>query len=132
MTALRSRLPEPQVVYQFRPMSSRDLPMLRAWLAEPHVREWWGDPNEQLALVSGDLMEPAMDQFIVVLDGRPFGYLQSYDLSAWPDEAFRGQPQGTRAIDQFIGEPDMIDRGHGSAFIRAFADAQFAAAAPRC
>ena len=63
-----------------------------------------------------------MAQFIVATDGRPFAYLQCYDLSAW-NVGFGTQPGGTRGIDQFIGEPDMLDRGHGSAFIRTFADA---------
>ena len=60
-----------------------------------------------------------MDQFIVSIDGRPFGYLQCYRMSDW-DAGFGPQPDGTRGIDQFIAEPDMIGRGHGSAFIRAF------------
>ena len=51
--------------YVFRPMTAADLPLVRRWLAEPHVARWWGDPAEQYALVSGDLDEPAMDQFIV-------------------------------------------------------------------
>src|SRR6266702_1172517 len=110
------------VPYQFRPMTTADLPMVRRWLATPHVVQWWGNANEQLALVRGDLEQPAMDQLIVATAGRPFGYLQCYDLVAWPDESFGAQPQGTRAIDQFIGEPDMVDRGHGSAFIRIFVD----------
>jgi aminoglycoside 6'-N-acetyltransferase len=117
--------------YQFRPMSAADLPLVHRWLAEPHVMEWWGDPDEQFELVSGDLDQPAMDQFIVAADGRPFGYLQSFDLDEWPDEAFRAQPPRTRAIDQFIGEPDMIGRGHGSAFIRALVGNLLAAGAPR-
>jgi aminoglycoside 6'-N-acetyltransferase len=117
--------------YQFRPMAAADLPMARRWLAEPHVAQWWGDPAEQFALVSGDLAHPGMDQLIVAADGRPFGYLQCYDLLTWPDEAFGAQLQGTRAIDQFIGEPDMVDRGHGSAFIRVFVDGLLAAGAPR-
>ena len=33
--------------YQFRPMSAGDLPLVREWLALPHVTEWWGDPDEQ-------------------------------------------------------------------------------------
>jgi aminoglycoside 6'-N-acetyltransferase len=81
-------------------------------------------------LVSGDLWHPAMDQFIVAVDGQPFGYLQCYDLTAW-NSGFGSQPLGTRGIDQFIGEPDLIDRGHGSAFIRAFADRLLAAGTPR-
>jgi len=38
--------------YEFLPMSAADLPLVRRWLAAPHVREWWGDPGEQFALVS--------------------------------------------------------------------------------
>ena len=30
------------------------------------------------------------------------------------------KPVSTRGIDQFIGEADMLDCGHGSVFIRAF------------
>ena len=117
--------------YQFRPMSADDLPMIHRWLANPHVVEWWGETDEQFALVSDDLKNPAMDQFIISAGGRPFGYLQSYDLDAWPDDAFRAHPPRTRAIDQFIGEPDMVGRGHGSAFIRALVDNLLAAGAPR-
>src|SRR5882724_11612002 len=117
--------------YQFRPIASADLPMVRQWLTAPHVVEWWGDAAEQFELVRGDLDHPGMDQFIIATHGRPFGYLQCYDLTAWPDEAFGTQPPGTRAIDQFIGEPDMVDRGHGSGFIRAFVDGLLAAGTPR-
>ena len=38
---------------------------------------------------------------------------------------------GTRGIDQFIGEPDMIDRGHGSALIRSFVDGLLKTGTPR-
>ncbi|MGZ8299120.1 MAG: GNAT family N-acetyltransferase, partial [Rhodoplanes sp.] len=31
-------------VYSFRRMSTADLPLIRRWLAEPHVSAWWGDP----------------------------------------------------------------------------------------
>ena len=116
--------------YVFRPMTSADLPLVRRWLALPHVSEWWGDPGEQYALVSGDLDEPAMDQYIVSMAGDPFGYLQCYDLTAW-NSGFGAQPQGTRGIDLFIGEPDMIERGHGSALIRAFVDGRLQNGAPR-
>jgi len=103
--------------YVFRPMQAGDLPLIARWLALPHVREWWGEPAEQYALVSGDLNEPAMDQYVVEADGRAFAYLQCYDLTAW-NSGFGVQPEGTRGIDLFIGEPDMI--GHGSALISRF------------
>ena len=116
--------------YLFRPMTTADLPMIKHWLALPHVREWWGDPAEQYALVSGDLDEPAMDQFIVTVGGSDFGYIQCYDLTAW-NSGFGEQPKGTRGIDLFIGEPDRIERGHGSRLIRTFVDDRLAQGLPR-
>jgi aminoglycoside 6'-N-acetyltransferase len=111
-------------------MTSADLPLIRRWLTQPHVREWWGDPAEQYALVSGDLDVSAMDQFMVATDGFDFAYLQCYDLTAW-NSGFGAQPKGTRGIDLFIGEPDMIARGHGSALIRAFVEDRLKHGAPR-
>lgn len=116
--------------YAFRPMLAADLPLVRRWLAEPHVVQWWGDPAEQYGLVSGDLDEPAMDQFMISTAGTDFAYLQCYDLTAW-ESGFGEHPRGTLGIDQFIGEPGMIERGHGSAFIRAFADERLRRGAPR-
>jgi aminoglycoside 6'-N-acetyltransferase len=117
--------------YQFRDMAAEDLPLIRGWLVKPHVAEWWGDPREQFELVSGDLDDPAMEQFIIATAGRPFAYLQCYDPAAWPEGGLGAHPAGTRGIDQFIGEPAMMGRGHGSAFIRIFAEALLAEGAPR-
>jgi aminoglycoside 6'-N-acetyltransferase len=116
--------------YRFRPMTSADLPQIRRWLAEPHVREWWGDPAEQYTLVSGDLDAPAMEQFIVATEDGDFGYLQCYDVAAW-NSGFGTQPEGTRGIDLFIGEPGMLAHGHGAALIRAFIYDRLAPATPR-
>jgi len=107
--------------YAFRPMSRDDLPMVRRWLETPDVVRWWGEPDEQYQLVSGDLDHPDMDQFVVALGGRPFAYIQCYRLSTW-NQGFGAQPAQTRGIDQFIGEPELIGRGHGSKFIRDFVD----------
>jgi len=117
--------------YAFRPMTALDFEIIRRWLATPHVAQWWGDPREQFALISEDLDHPAMDQFIVSQSDRPFAYLQCYDPTAWSDNGLGEQPEGTRGIDQFIGEEDMVDRGHGSALIRLFVDRLLQSGAPR-
>jgi len=116
--------------YAFRPMSAKDLPTIKRWLGTPHVSQWWHNPSEQFELVSGDLDHPDMAQFIVAADEREFAYLQCYNVSAW-NTGFGPQPEGTRGLDQFIGEADMLDCGHGSAFIRTFSDRLFAAGTPR-
>ena len=121
----------PQNIYWFRPMSADDLPLVHRWLETAHVRAWWGDTSEQFELVSGDLDEPAIDQFIVACSDRPFAYLQCYDQTAWPENGLGLHPPGTRGIDQFIGEADMVGCGHGSAFIRTFTDGLLAAGTPR-
>ena len=116
--------------YDFTPLAVTDLPLVKRWLETPHVSEWWHDPAEQFDLVSGDLDDPDMAQFIVTTDARSFAYLQCYDISAW-DSGFGPQPAGTRGLDQFIGEPDLLNRGHGSAFIRDFAERLLADGTPR-
>lgn len=116
--------------YAFRPMTAADLPTIQRWLGAPAVAEWWHDPAEQFELVSGDLDHPDMSQFIVAADGRDFAYLQCYNISAW-NVGFGPQPAGTRGLDQFIGESDMLDCGHGSVFIRAFTDRLLSTGAPR-
>ena len=117
--------------YEFRPMTAEHLPLVRGWLAKPHVREWWGDPREQFELVRADLDDPAMEQFIVATADQPFAYLQCYEPAMWPEGGLGEQPDGTRGLDQFIGEAHMIGRGHGAAFIRHFAEALLRTGAPR-
>jgi aminoglycoside 6'-N-acetyltransferase len=98
------------------------LALVGRWLAAPHVRAWWGEPEQQFALVSGDLAHRALEQYIVVVAGCPFAYLRCYAVADWRQGGLPPQPPGTRGIDQFIGEPDMIARGHGSLLIRSFVD----------
>jgi aminoglycoside 6'-N-acetyltransferase len=110
-----------ELSYTFRPVTREDLPLVRRWLETPEVVRWWGDPDEQFALLKGDLDEPLMVMRIVSLGGKPFAYAQHYDVRSWPQTHFAGLPTGTRAIDAFIGEPEMIGRGHGAAFLRLLA-----------
>ena len=117
-------------VYLFRAMTLDDLPVIRRWLETPEVVRWWGAPDQQYELVSGDLDHPDMDQFIVALDDQPFGYIQCYALSTW-NQGFGSHPPQTRGIDQFIGVSDMIGCGHGSGFIRQFADGLLTSGIPR-
>jgi aminoglycoside 6'-N-acetyltransferase len=108
--------------YTFRPAEREDMRLFRRWLRTPEVLRWWGDAEEQEALLQEDLDQPAMVMRIVSFAGRPFAYAQDYEVHVWPQPHFAHLPQGSRAIDSFIGEPDMIGRGHGAAYLKLLAE----------
>jgi aminoglycoside 6'-N-acetyltransferase len=112
--------------YSFRRVTADDLAMLRRWLETPEVRRWWDDP----AVLEENFGDDRIAMWIVSLADRPFAYVQDYKPHDWSMHHFAFLPGGARGIDQFIGEPDMIGRGHGSAFIRAHVDQLFAEGAP--
>ena len=116
--------------YGFRPMTEADMPMARRWLETPEVQRWWGDADGQVSLLEEDLHDPRMAMWIVSYKGLPFAYIQDYDPTSWAMHHFGDLPPGSRGIDQFIGEPDMLNRGHGSAFIRAHVDRLISEGAP--
>lgn len=96
--------------------------MLGAWLRKPEVRKWWGDPDHELGLLTEDLNNPNMTMLVVSFENRPFGYVQHYDVRAWPMTYFEHLPIGARAVDMFIGETDMLSGGHGSTILRQVAE----------
>jgi aminoglycoside 6'-N-acetyltransferase len=100
--------------YTFRAAKIADLDLLRDWQRTPHVREWWDDEDP---FDAADLADPRIDQWIVSHAGAPFAYMQDYAVHGWDDHPFRHLPAGTRGIDQFIGVPEMIGKGHGTGFI---------------
>jgi aminoglycoside 6'-N-acetyltransferase len=117
--------------YRFRRMLPDDLPMVQRWLETPAVREWWFGADGELASISkNDLNDPHVAMWIVSHHSQAFAYIQDYDPHAWPGHHFSHLPPGSRGIDQFIGVPEMLGRGHGSAFIRAHVDQLFTRGAP--
>ena len=60
------------------------------------------------------------------------GRLRTPEVAAWWGEAdeFAHMPLGARAIDGFIGRPDLTGRGLGARFLRQRGDRLLAAGAP--
>ncbi len=118
--------------YDFRPVTEADLPMLEAWLAEPHVAEWWDDgPEASLAEIVEAMDSISTEPLIVELDGRPIAYVQSYDPHLKDAHPYQDQPFGTLGIDVTIGVPELVGVGHGSAIVRQFTDMLFEEGCPR-
>lgn len=117
--------------YVFRPLTQKDLPLLRKWLAEPHVREWWDEPEKELAEIRTHMDSVSVEPLIVEFDGRPIAYFQSYDPHLEDDHPYNDQPFGTLGLDLSIGVPEMVGIGHGSAILAQFAAELFDEGAPR-
>lgn len=123
--------PRPNPLYGIRAVTEDDLPMIAAWLAEPHAAAWWGDVAAEIAEIRGHMESESVEPLIVELDGRPIAYLQSYDPHLEDDHPYGDQPFGTLGIDLTIGPPELLGIGHGSAIARQFTDALFEEGAPR-
>lgn len=113
------------LVIEFEPFEEGHLPLLRRWLAEPHVKEWWQEPRDEGELrekYTVTLQARGIRSQIIRLDGRPIGYIQSYDATGIGGGWWEGVPHGTYGMDQLIGDPEFVGRGLGSAIIRMYAE----------
>jgi aminoglycoside 6'-N-acetyltransferase len=111
----------------FAALSEDDFEQLRAWLCEPHVSRWWGEPPtlEQVRDQYARLVAhaDATRCYIVSLDARRVGMVQAYPWSDNPGEAAEiGALPGEAGIDYFIGEADLIGRGVGRLVLGRFLD----------
>ena len=111
-------------------MREEDLELARRWLLQPHVRQWWSDELAETDYPERTLTrwrrairrEVPTRRYIIKLDGRPIGQIQSYLVQDYPDYETEVGALGERAlsIDLFIGEAELVGKGHGPALIRAF------------
>lgn len=116
----------------FRRITASDEPLLRGWLAGPHVRVWWGDPEEEIALIRSGEETGESEGYIALLDARPVAYLQVWTPSAHDEEEWQtAAPPSSRGIDMFVGPADCLGRGIGPRVLRAFAQRLFAGGVPR-
>lgn len=113
--------------FELRQLTRDDIPMLREWLARPHVAEWWDeqlDEDELRAVYfTPDPDAPGTRYYIAWRDGRPIGYIQSYVPAEEHGEWWQDVTDPSiRGIDQFLANEDDLGKGIGTAMVRAFAD----------
>jgi len=98
---------------------------LNDWLQRPHVHRWWGDTTtleETIAYYTPALRgEEPTQYFIIVVDGRDAGMIETYRCSDYPEwEAVVQVGEGVAGLDLLIGEEDLIGRGLGPQILCAF------------
>jgi RimJ/RimL family protein N-acetyltransferase len=115
--------------WTFRPLSRSDLGMLCDWVGREHVREWWREPStlQELEEDYFPVEEASTTRaYIVLLDGQPVGFIQSYVAMGSGEGWWEGETDpGVRGIDQFLADEQRLNQGLGSAMVRAFVEQIF-------
>ncbi|MBK8202512.1 MAG: GNAT family N-acetyltransferase [Bdellovibrionales bacterium] len=114
--------------FQFIPLSPDHISLLRKWLKEPHVAEFWQEPDDETEFRKKyleKLQERDVRPYIINYNGTPIGYIQDYEAALvgggwWPD----AKP-GTFGVDQYIGENEFINKGLGTKIIHLFVSKLF-------
>lgn len=118
------------VIFKFKPMTKRDIPLFLKWAEKDHVKSVWffGDyekPDYIYEKVKGNGFDYP---FIILSDHIPIGYIQYCDLYAFRTLAkdlkgvFTNEPPGSYCMDLFIGEEAYLNRGFGTHIVRQFSD----------
>lgn len=108
-------------------VADSDRPLIGRWLNEDHVRPFWGDPDENLRVLSAP---PGAGQWRAVIeaDGRKIGLVMwQHPTREELDEAgLHDIPESVIDIDIMIGESAETGKGVGAAAIRLTAEAALA------
>ena len=120
---------------EFAPLTRDDIPLLATWLDREHVRRWWRDPIEEAIdkRIRGIEGDRPTDQYVIVVDARPVGMIQTYLVADHPEwGAIVGMEDGLAGVDLLIGEEDLIGHGLGPQVLSTFArDVVFSRAGTR-
>jgi len=92
---------------------TRDSDVLLAWLAQPHVARWWGDPDRAMQHASACAPD---SHALIVADGTPVGYLCWQEPPKQELEAAKltDLPRGLVDIDILIGDAERLGHGVGA------------------
>lgn len=121
-------MPADAPVIGFLPVAAEHLPLLDGWLRQPHMREWWGEPEEELGFIR-DMVEgrDTTQPYLITVDGAPVGYIQVWYIGHYQNERWVRDhpwlldlPAEAVGVDLSLGDPASLSRGIGSAALRAF------------
>lgn len=99
-------------------LTEADLPLLRRWLHQPHLARVWNPPDKGIAEIASHISCVHVAPYLIVENGRPSGYLQTYHAN--PDEfwAAHDLPRETYGLDLFVGPAELVGSGLGTRAVR--------------
>lgn len=101
-----------------RVSTPQDLPTLRAWDKQPHVKNAIGDDDTWEWTAADLAAQPWRDCLIAEADGVAFGFLQIMDPALEESHYWGAVEADQRAIDLWIGPPDYLGKGYGTTVMR--------------
>ncbi len=115
-----------QAQYEFRHVCESDLPLLAEWSSRAHVSRWFGGDGPDL----DELNDARIAMWIAMIGSKPVAYVQDYDIHGWSPHHFDFLAPGSRGIDMYVGDLELVGLGHGSKLLRQHADALISRGAP--
>jgi GNAT superfamily N-acetyltransferase len=106
-------------------MAAADLDLVRSWLSEPGVAQWYltgssveDEVGDLRRCIDGD--EPTEALIVTTEESRPIGWCQWYLCRDYPEHAAGiGAPPEDVGIDYAIGDPTRRGHGEGTELIAA-------------
>lgn len=107
--------------FKVRQLTEADIPNIARWLSDERVLEYYGGRDRPFGTDRGAehyLQTDRLVRCIVEWQGEPIGYEQVYPLTAEEKAEYdlESHPD-VWGMDQYIGEPDLWDRGLGTRFV---------------
>lgn len=97
-----------------RPATEADWPMIRRWLGEPDIEQWWGPRASSEAAVILALGTSHALCRIIETEGAAIGYAHAVDATLWGEALPDALVPGTWDIDLFIVARAHRNRGLGA------------------
>jgi GNAT superfamily N-acetyltransferase len=98
-----------------RTFTTADRFVLNRWLGEAHVADWFGSRAIAEAEVALAQSSPSALVRMILLDGRPIGYLQAIDAGLIGGRRAATLVDGVYVMTAVIGVADARGKGHGAA-----------------
>jgi aminoglycoside 6'-N-acetyltransferase len=114
--------------YLIRAATEADLSLLSRWRSNSHVARWWGDAT--LEPEREKLQDERVAMWIAEYEHRPFAFIKDYAVKDWLPHHFEYLPSGSRGMDVYVGEHDLLGQGHGSSVVRQHVDHLLSQGAP--
>ena len=109
-----------------RPATPADRFLIRRWLADPAVRDWWGDAAGAEAAVTLAMESATALPRIIEHGGTGVGYAHAVEIGVWAEERPADLPAGTWDIDLFIASAQHRDQGLAQAALVLLTEEVFA------